>query len=141
MSDSDSELQGPALMRSFLDHSPFARELELKLVSIEEDWAQILMPFREGVATYGDIIHGGAICSLVDVAATAAAWSGARFTGAPKGATVGVTVDFLCPAQGVDLQACASVIRRGRQLCFCDVGVTGFDDGLVAKGLVTYRLG
>ena len=35
----------------------------------------------------------------------------------------------------------ARVIRRGKSLCFCDVDVTGADGGLVAKGIVTYKLG
>jgi acyl-coenzyme A thioesterase PaaI-like protein len=33
------------------------------------------------------------------------------------------------------------VLRRGGSLCFCDVEVTDGDDRLVAKALVTYKLG
>ena len=35
----------------------------------------------------------------------------------------------------------ARVLRRGGRLCFCDVEVTDGDDRLVAKALVTYKLG
>jgi len=134
-------VDGAALMRGFLAHSPFARELGLELDSIEPDSAELVLPFREGLATYGDVVHGGAICALVDVAATAAAWSDIAPSTSPQGATVGVTVDFLRAAHGVDLRARAKVVRRGRQLCFCDVEVLRPDEELVAKGLATYKLG
>jgi acyl-coenzyme A thioesterase PaaI-like protein len=52
-----------------------------------------------------------------------------------------LTVDFLRAARGVDLRARARVVRRGRQLCFCDVEVIRPDEELVAKGLVTYKIG
>jgi acyl-coenzyme A thioesterase PaaI-like protein len=35
----------------------------------------------------------------------------------------------------------ARVLRRGRSLCFCDVDVTDASGTLVAKGIVTYKLG
>ncbi|MDX6632524.1 MAG: hypothetical protein QOG26_529, partial [Solirubrobacterales bacterium] len=130
----DEQLDGAALMREFLAHSPFARELGLALDSIEADRAELVLPFREGLATYADVVHGGAICALVDVAATAAAWSDIEPSASPQGATVGLTVDFLRAARGVDLRARARVVRRGRQLCFCDVEVIRPDEELVAKG-------
>ena len=40
-----------------------------------------------------------------------------------------------------EVVADARVIRRGKSLCFCDVDVTDADGGLVAKAIVTYKLG
>ena len=61
----------------------------------------------------------------------AAAWSAVEVGQAPRGTTVGLTVDFVA----------ATVRRRGRQLCFCDVDVADGHGRLVARGLVTYKLG
>ena len=58
-------------------------------------------------------------------------------------ATVGDVVhgDFVASARGQEVTADARVIRRGKSLCFCEVDVTDAHGSLVAKGLVTYKLG
>ena len=124
----------------FMRQSPFGTRLGLRLDGIEPDRARVVLLYAYAVTTYADVVHGGAVSTLVDVAATAAAWSAAEPTEAPRGATVGLSVDFLRAARGGDLEADARVIRRGRSLCFCEVDVRLGDD-LVAKGLVSYKLG
>jgi uncharacterized protein (TIGR00369 family) len=137
-----TETSGTELVRGFLEHSPFARHVGLRLDDLDDGRATLTLPFSDDVVTLGDVIHGGAISTLVDVAATAAAWAGAEVSEDVKWGTASVTVDFLRPARATDLVASARLLRRGRSLCFCEVEVTGSDDGeLVAKGLVTYRLG
>jgi len=89
----------------------------------------------------GDIVHGGAIASLIDTAATAAAWSRADLGKPVRGTTVGFTVNFLAAARGQDITATAKVIQRGRIICVCDVEVRGLDGASVARALVTYKLG
>jgi uncharacterized protein (TIGR00369 family) len=132
---------GAELMREFLAHSPYVGHLGMRLEAIPPDAARITMPFRPELATAGDVVHGGAITSLVDTAAMAAAWSIVEIGQAPRGSTVGLTVDFVAPARGAELTADATVRRRGRQLCFCDVDVADEHGRLVARGLVTYKLG
>lgn len=132
---------GAELMGEFLAHSPFVGHLGMRLEAIPPDAARISMPFRPELATMGDLVHGGAITSLVDTAAMAAAWSVVEVGQAPRGTTVGLTVDFVAPARGAKLTADATVRRRGRQLCFCDVDVADEHGRLVARGLVTYKLG
>jgi uncharacterized protein (TIGR00369 family) len=124
----------------FMQSSPFGTRVGLRLEEISADHARVSLPFDTAVTTFADVVHGGAMSTLIDVAATAAAWSAAEPTGDPRGATIGLTVDFLQAARGVDLEANARVIRRGRSVCFCEVDVHAGDD-LVAKGLVTYKLG
>jgi uncharacterized protein (TIGR00369 family) len=132
---------GAAWIRAWMATSPFVGHLGMRLVRLESDLAEVVMPFRDELVTLGDVVHGGAIGALIDSATTSAAWSGAEALGNPRGATVGFTVDFVAAARGRDLTASARVIRRGRSLCFCDVDVVVADARLVAKGLVTYKLG
>jgi uncharacterized protein (TIGR00369 family) len=131
---------GAEVITEFLKHSPFVGHLGMRLEHIEPDRARLAMPFRQEIVTIGEVVHGGAISSLVDTAAMAASWS-AYDGGELRGTTVGLSVDFLAAAQGSEVAADAKVLRRGRNLCFCEVDVTAGEGGLVAKGLVTYKLG
>jgi uncharacterized protein (TIGR00369 family) len=132
---------GAEWIRDWVRVSPFVSHLGIRLVRLEPGLAEVAMPFCEALVTLGDTVHGGAIGSLIDTAATAAAWSGAEVSTTSRGATVGFTVSFLAAARGRDLTARARVIQRGRSLCFCDVDVLDAAERLVAKGLVTYKLG
>jgi uncharacterized protein (TIGR00369 family) len=86
----------------------------------------------------GDVVHGGAISSLVDTAAAAAAVAAADGDELAGGTTVDLSVSLVGAARGADLAARARVVRSGRAISFVEVDVEG-DGRLVAKGLVTYR--
>jgi uncharacterized protein (TIGR00369 family) len=136
------EASGSAVITQFLLHSPFVLHLGMRLEKIEPDRAQLAMPFRDELATIGDVVHGGALSALVDTAAMAASWSAHEVSGGElRGTTVGLSVDFVAAARGGEVVADARVLRRGRSLCFCDVDVTDANGALVAKGIVTYKLG
>jgi uncharacterized protein (TIGR00369 family) len=132
---------GAEVITQFLQHSPFVLHLGMGLESIEADRARLAMPYRDELATIGDVVHGGALSALVDTAAMAASWSAHDASGPLRGTTVGLSINFVAAARGQELTADARVIRRGKSLCFCDVDVTDRGGALVAKGLVTYKLG
>jgi uncharacterized protein (TIGR00369 family) len=133
---------GAEVIAQFLLHSPFVLHLGMRLESIEPDRARLAMPYRDELATIGNVVHGGALGALVDTAAMAASWSAHELeNGELRGTTVGLSVDFLAAARGLEVTADARVIRRGKSLCFCDVDVSDADGRPVAKGIVTYKLG
>ena len=132
---------GAALARGWLDSSPFVAQLGIRLEEMGPDRVRLAMPFTDSLPTMGDVIHGGAISSLIDTAAAAAAWSGAEVPEQPRASTIGLTVDFLAPARGQGVTADARVVRRGGTgLCFCEVSVAAEDGTQVALALVTYQL-
>jgi uncharacterized protein (TIGR00369 family) len=132
---------GAALARGWLDNSPFVAHLGIAMEQMEPDRAVLSMPFADSLPTVGDVVHGGAISSLIDTAAAAAAWSGAEVPERPRASTVGLTVNFLRPARGEGVSADARVIRRGASgLGVCEVKVTAEDGTEVATALVTYQL-
>src|SRR3954454_7880786 len=135
------EASGAEIITQFLLHSPFVLHLGMRLAAAEPDHARLAMPYRDELATIGEVVHGGALSALVDTAAMAASWSAHDPSGPLRGTTVGLSVDFLAAAQGQEVTAEATVLRRGRSLCFCDVDVTDAGGTLVAKGIVTYKLG
>lgn len=57
------------------------------------------------------------------------------------GTTVGLSINYLAPANQEDIRAVATVLRQGRSLAYLDVEVRGASGTLVAKGLVTYKIG
>ena len=132
---------GADIMREFLKVSPFVGHLGIRLVSLEPDHAELTLPFSEPLITIGDTVHGGAISTLVDTAAMAASWSTEAPPANLRGTTVSLNVSFTSAARSVDLTAKAGVVRRGKNLCTVDVDVTDPSGELVAKGLVTYKLG
>ncbi|MPY79524.1 MAG: hotdog fold thioesterase [Actinophytocola sp.] len=106
---------------------------------LNEQGAELVLPFDPSRTTYADVVHGGAIAALIDVAATAASWASAPVPEKPRGATVGMSVQYLAAGRG-DLRARARVLRQGG-LTSSDVDVVDGSGTLVAKAMVTYKLG
>ena len=129
------------IVQSVIVGSPYGALLGLELARLTDEEVVVRLPYRPQIVTVGDVVHGGAIASLVDAAATAAVWAGTDLEHSRRGTTVGFTVSFLSAARGQDLLATARVIQRGRTLCVCEVRVDGASDTQVARGLVTYKVG
>lgn len=84
-------------------------------------------------------VHGGALCTMVDIAAIGAVASLLRQDEQMAG-TAELSVSFLRPAIGSTVYAEARVLKKGRTLAVCDVDVTTDQGKLVAKGRVSYAL-
>ena len=132
---------GADFIRQFFPHSPYVAHLGMQLTEMQPGMATLTLPFTEALVTIGTVVHGGAIASLIDTAAMVAAWSEGEIPAKARGTTVNLTVAYLSAAQQEDLRAIARVLRRGRNLVYLDVEVTGASGNAVAKGLVTYKLG
>lgn len=129
------------IMRAFVPASPLVRHLGIELVELGVDRAELRLPFDECLATMGDVIHGGAIASLIDTAGMAAGWAEDVVPKSLSGSTVTLNVDYVAAARGKELRATATVVKRGRSLCFSEVAVTEPDGRLVARGSVVQQLG
>ncbi len=139
MSEPEPGPDGAALARGWLANSAFVAHLGIRVAAIEPDRARLEMPFSDALPTMGNVVHGGAISSLIDTAAATAAWSGADVPERIRASTVGITVEFLSPARGQGVVAEARVLRRGA-ITFLAVDVSGEEGEPVATALVTYRL-
>ena len=135
---SENQLTRMALVQAFIPHSPHAAALGISIEEIEADRAVLVMPFKEELVTMGDVVHGGAISTLIDTAATVASWATDEVPDSPTGATVALSVNFISAARAVDLRAEARVVRRGCKLSFCEIEARDADGELVANGIATY---
>lgn len=132
--------QARSIVEGFIVGSPFGRELGIVTEAVETDRVRLRLPYREAVTTIADMVHGGAIAALVDVAATAACWANPAVEPTARGTTIGLTINYLNAGRGQDLIAAADVIQRGKSIAVCDVTVRGADATVVARALVTYKL-
>ncbi|MBI3795998.1 MAG: PaaI family thioesterase [Deltaproteobacteria bacterium] len=127
-------------MESYTRVEPFFALLGLEIEEVKKDFCRIRLPFRPQLRTAAEVVHGGAIASLIDSAGVVAVWSNVD-PNVTRGATIDLTVNYMAAAERVDLTAAAQVIRRGRSVVFVDVDVTSPTGERIAKGLVTYKLG
>ena len=129
------------LLTQFVPSSPFVRLLGIELAEVGTDRAVVRLPFREDLVTIADVVHGGALASLIDMAAVSAAWADDAQPTSMEGATVSLDVSYVAAARGKDLTAVGVVSKRGRTLVFVDVRVTEPDERLVATGSAVVALG
>jgi uncharacterized protein (TIGR00369 family) len=126
------------LVRAFIASSPFSRRVGLEVVDLAADRAELRLPFDEGNVTVAEMVHGGAIATLLDVAVTAAAFCAPEALDATSGATISLTVNYVRAGRG-DLVAVGRAVRRAGGLCFCDAEATDADGRTVATAMGTYR--
>jgi uncharacterized protein (TIGR00369 family) len=124
--------------RAIAVEQAYARHLGVELVLAETDHAVLRLPYAAFLGV--NRINGGAISSLVDLAATCAFWTHPDVTASARGATVGFSISFLKRTSTADLLASAHVRRRGGTLCVGDVAVTNPGGEEVALATVTYKL-
>lgn len=122
------------------DQAPFHRYLGLTLEERRDGYARLRLTVSEQTPTgVGGSVNGGVIATMVDMAAIPAVFSGMRDGSQPAG-TADLQVSYLRQAHGRWLDAEASVIKRGRQLCVVEVSIVNDEGTLCARGRVLYAL-
>jgi uncharacterized protein (TIGR00369 family) len=124
-----------------LQPAPFWDHLGCELVDASPGCAIVRFPNRQEhgrSSNTGDgSAHGGAIASLVDMAASCALLT----VLAPEEGrtTIDLSVHYLAPARG-PLTATATVRRRGGRTAFIDVEVSAEDGTLAAVGRTVFAV-
>lgn len=126
-------------LKSF-DDNPFYRYLGLKLVEARPDYARMrLTPSHDTPTGIGGSVNGGVIATMIDVVAIPAIFPGLREGSQPAG-TADLQVTYLRQSHGKWIDAEATVIKRGRQLCTVEVSIVNDEGVLSARGRVLYAL-
>jgi uncharacterized protein (TIGR00369 family) len=60
------------IVRTVIVASPLGVLLGTETMEVAPDRIRVALPYRPEITTMGDLVHGGAISALIDVAATAA---------------------------------------------------------------------
>jgi uncharacterized protein (TIGR00369 family) len=132
---------GADVMAQFIPQSPFVAKLGIVAEVLDGDEVRLRLPWDPSNVTLGDMVHGGAIATLADVTAMAAAWAVAQVPDSLRGVTVSMSVQYLAPAQATDLIGIGRVLRGGKSLLHCDVDIVTPNGDAVAKALATYKVG
>ena len=120
--------------------NPFLDHIGVLLEERKPGYARYRIPVVEEVrGGVAGSLHGGAVCTLVDIAAIGAVATMLRPDERMAG-TAEINVSFLRPAIGETVYAEARLLKKGRTLAVCDVDVTNDAGKLVAKGRVNYAL-
>ncbi|MGH7949950.1 MAG: PaaI family thioesterase [Candidatus Binataceae bacterium] len=123
-----------------LARAPFAVVLGVEIESAESGTSTVRLPRNPSLLNDGGPsvpIHGGAIASLIDIAACAAVWS---LPETRQSATISMSINFTAPGLGTDLVARARVTRKGRRLAHLTVDVRDDRGHLIADAIVTYKI-
>ena len=110
-------------VRSWVEESPYSKFLGVKLESIDEQGARLVLPYRDENSNPGKALHGGCAASLGAIGGQAIARS-------VLGAEVGpfhnaqLQVSYLAAAIDEEVIAEARLLRRGKELCFVSIDVS-----------------
>jgi uncharacterized protein (TIGR00369 family) len=139
--DAEATQKNLGRMAKVIEMTPFMRHLGMEFVEGSEGYARIKLRYQHENSTVGKALHGGAIASLIDTTGAMAAWTTAEIA-TPRyfGTTVGVNVNYLSAAIGEDIFAEGRILKRGKEIIYCDVRVVNSEGKLLAQGTVVYRI-
>lgn len=127
------------LIRTTAEATPFTAHTGLKIERVERGLVVVRLPFRTEVSRSFGIVHGGALMTLMDVAAGLASATAKRdWQPGQTQVTIASSAQFLSVARGVDLVATARCTKAGRSIGFCDVVVEA-DGEAIARGTFTFK--
>jgi uncharacterized protein (TIGR00369 family) len=118
---------------------PYAAFLGVNVIEVAPERAVLSLPFQSVHTNPGGILNGGATASLINLAATLAAWTGIDLQAELFLGSVDFSLQYQSAAINEDVIASASVLRRGRDLFFLEGTVRNIADKPICKGLMIYR--
>jgi uncharacterized protein (TIGR00369 family) len=121
-------------------NGPYLRMLGITIEEADAGHAVLRMPWSAGLDTFriNHVMHGGAIASLIDAAASMALRTLHRPEDPPWRitSTSDLNISYLNAATK-DIVAEASVLRSGRTIAFFQIDVRDSDGTMVAVGRAT----
>ena len=121
-------------MRAMLHEMPIHALLGIELVELGDIYSILSMPVREQAFNSTGNLHGGAIATLIDVAAGTAAALGSGFRpGEQSLVTADLHVRYLGRPHGDVVYARAEMLRAGRQLIVVECRVTDSEERVIAS--------
>lgn len=121
--------------------SPFSQRLRVVVVRRDAAYGVALLPWSPDLADARGAVHAGALASLVDTAAGAAAWAVVGFDRRGRAATVNMHLTLHAPARDEDVVGEAHAIAAHDGLFTTAVRLFGRRTGaVVGSGSAIYRI-
>jgi len=112
--------------------------LGMHVEELRQDYARMRLPYRPEFRQPAGVVHGGVIASMIDSVVVPAIGSG--YDEPRQLFTIDVQIRFLAPVVDDDIVAEGWIIKRGRQIVFCDAEVRSGAGLLAATGTLTYKV-
>ena len=125
-------------VRKWVEESPYAAALGVQLGALDGERARLDLPFRQDNSNPGDALHGGVAASLSIVGSHALTRAALGDEAGPFH-TAGLQINYLAAAIGEAVTADATLLRKGKELCFCEVDVHTADGKSIAHATVAVR--
>lgn len=125
-------------VRDWIETSGYTASLGVELDAVDAESARLRLPFRDENSNPGKALHGGCAASLAVSGAHAVTRAA---LGADSGPwhTAGVQVNYLAAAVGECVTARATLLRRGKEMCFVEVDVAREDGKPIAHATAAVR--
>lgn len=125
------------VVRELYDVIPFHEQHDIKVLVVTPRRAEAKLPFNDSLVGNPDleVLHGGAISSLVDLTG-AAVFAGRCEDYTP---TIDLRVNYLQPAGKQPLYATATIEREGQQIGVAHIEVES-GDKVCATGTGVYKM-
>jgi len=121
--------------RRQLKSATLPRLMRFRFTDMKPGRVTVRMPIRGDILQYRGDVHGGAICAVIDTAATFA--TNTMLPADRDSVTIELKTNFLKPARGRYLDATAEIVHHGRTTSITKVEVRRSDGVLCAYATVT----
>ena len=125
-------------IREWVEDSPYSRFLGVRLEALDENGARLLLPYRDENSNPGKALHGGCAASLGAIGGEAVARAALGPASGPWHIAQ-MQVSYLSAAIGEAVAADATLLRRGKELCFVSIGVESEAGKAIAHITATLR--
>ncbi|WNW12895.1 PaaI family thioesterase [Pseudomonas sp. DTU_2021_1001937_2_SI_NGA_ILE_001] len=120
-----------------LTHSPYFRMLGCEIRSLDSGVAEVALPLEAHLRNRGNVMHGGAIFSLVDIAMGLACSSAHGFD--QRSVTIECKINYMRGVSDGEVLCVAKVLHAGRRTLVVEAEVLQ-GDKLVAKAQGTFAV-
>jgi uncharacterized protein (TIGR00369 family) len=118
----------------WIEESPYGVSLGVKVEEIGESLLRLELPYRDDNSNPGKALHGGVAASMIALAGGGVSRVALGGDAAPFHLAA-VQVDYLAAAIGEPVRAEATLLRRGKEICFSQVRVETETGKPIAQGL------
>lgn len=129
-------------LKAFLEADGYWKHLGMKVRSLQKGYAELSLKLREELThSYGSMMHGGAMASLLDASVFVSMILLMDFE-RERTTTIELKINYLKPVRFSDereIVSCARVVKKGKSVA---VGTCEIKDGeeLIAMGIATYAI-
>lgn len=125
-------------VHDWIEKSPLSSAMGVALESVTEERARLVLPYLYANTNPGKVLHGGCAATLGAIGAQVIARAALGQNAGPFH-TIALQVDYLAAAIHEGIVANATLLRRGKELCFAQVDVATEDGKSIAHVTASVR--